>query len=66
MIDVDTALGWRHALHEIAETAFGEHQTAAFVANVLRSLGLDVATGVGGTGVVGTIQRGGRPIGFRA
>ncbi len=66
MIDVDTAVGWRHALHEIAETAFGEHQTSAFVADALRSLELDVSTGVGGTGVVGTIQRGGRPIGFRA
>lgn len=66
MIDVNTAIEWRHALHEIAETAFGEHQTAAFVADVLRSLGLDVATGVGGTGVVGTIERGVRPIGFRA
>lgn len=66
MIDIDTAVGWRHALHEIAETAFDEHQTAAFVADTLRSLGLDVATGIGGTGVVGTIDRGGRPIGFRA
>lgn len=62
----DLAVGWRHALHEIAETAFGEHHTAAFVADTLRSLGLDVTTGIGGTGIVGTIDRGGRPIGFRA
>lgn len=65
-MNLDTVVGWRHTLHEVAETAFGEHQTAAFVARTLRSLGLTVATGVGGTGVVGTIERGGRPIGFRA
>ncbi|WP_066908667.1 amidohydrolase [Millisia brevis] len=59
---------WRHLLHEIAETAFDEHRTAAAVAEILRSLGLDVATGIGGTGVVGTLDRGrsGRTIALRA
>ncbi len=59
---------WRHRLHEIAETAFAEHQTAQFVADTLRSLGVEVTTGVGGTGVVGTLTRGtsGRAIGLRA
>ncbi len=59
---------WRHRLHQIAETAFAEHRTAEFVAEVLRSLGIQVATGVGGTGVVGTLTRGtsGRAIGLRA
>jgi hippurate hydrolase len=66
MSDTDAFVTWRRALHEIAETAFGEHRTAAFVADVLRSLGLDVSPGIGGTGVVGTLERGGRPIGFRA
>ncbi|MCS5732315.1 amidohydrolase [Herbiconiux daphne] len=66
MTDIGTVIEWRHKLHEIAETAFAEHRTAAFVADVLRSLGLDVATGIGGTGVVGTIDRGSHPIGFRA
>ncbi|MDO5493338.1 MAG: M20/M25/M40 family metallo-hydrolase, partial [Nesterenkonia sp.] len=63
-----SAESWRHQLHQLAETAFEEHRTAEFVAEVLRSLGLDVAVGVGGTGVVGTLRRGTseRAIGLRA
>lgn len=59
---------WRHRLHQIAETAFAEHRTARFIADTLRSLGIEVATGVGGAGVVGTLTRGtsGRAIGLRA
>ncbi|MET7639972.1 amidohydrolase [Streptomyces sp. NPDC005438] len=59
---------WRHRLHQIAETAFTEHRTAEFVADTLRSLGVDVTTGVGGTGVVGSLTRGGsgRSVGLRA
>lgn len=49
---------WRHQLHEIAETAFGEHRTAEYVTEILRSLGIHVTTGVGGTGLVGTLSRG--------
>ena len=58
---------WRHALHRIPETAFGEHATAGHVADVLRSLGFEVATGVGGTGVVGSLTRGSgtRAVGLR-
>lgn len=51
-------LEWRHHLHSIAETAFTEHRTAGYVADQLRALGLEVATGIGGTGVVGTLRRG--------
>ncbi|WP_261624643.1 amidohydrolase [Nesterenkonia marinintestina] len=63
-----SAESWRHQLHQLAETAFEEHRTAEFVAEVLRSLGLDVAVGVGGTGIVGTLRRGTseRAIGLRA
>lgn len=59
---------WRHRLHQLAETAFAEHRTAAFIADTLRSLGIDVTTEVGGTGVVGTLTRGtsGRAVGLRA
>lgn len=66
MTDLDTVVAWRHSLHEIAETAFDEHRTAAFVAGTLHALGVEVAAGIGGTGVVGTLERGGRPIGLRA
>jgi len=59
---------WRHYLHSIPETGFAERQTAEFVAGTLASLGLEVARGIGGTGVVGTLRLGGGPrtIGFRA
>ena len=59
---------WRHDLHQIPETAFTEHATAGFVAGVLQGLGFEVETGLGGTGVVGSLTRGSttRSIGLRA
>lgn len=60
--------GWRHDLHRHPEFGFKEMRTAAFVAETLRSFGVDVAEGVGGTGVVGTLTRGtsNRSIALRA
>ncbi|MBP2291213.1 M20 aminoacylase family protein [Azospirillum rugosum] len=55
---------WRHHLHAHPETAFEEHETSAFVAEKLRSFGLEVTTGLGRTGVVGTLK--GRHDGNRA
>lgn len=50
---------WRHDLHAHPEFGFEEKRTAAFVAAQLRAFGLDeVAEGVGGTGVVGTLRQG--------
>ncbi len=49
---------WRRDLHRHPEFGFEEKRTAAFVAETLRSFGLDVAEGIGGTGVVGTLSRG--------
>jgi hippurate hydrolase len=48
--------------------AFTEHETSAYVAAVLRELGFEVATGIGGTGVVGSLTRGtsGRVVGLRS
>jgi hippurate hydrolase len=59
---------WRRHLHAHPEIGFEEHQTAAFVAAILRQAGLEVATGIGGTGVVATLRNGGgnRAIGLRA
>ncbi|WP_420472188.1 amidohydrolase [Brevundimonas sp. FT23042] len=51
---------WRRDLHANPELGFAETRTAGVVADHLRSLGLEVRTGVGRTGVVG-ILRGGRP-----
>lgn len=63
-----TVSGWRRHLHTIPELGFQEVKTSAFVAEVLASLGVEVARGIGGTGVVGTLRRGvqGRAIGLRA
>ncbi|MES2835093.1 MAG: amidohydrolase [Pseudomonadota bacterium] len=53
-------VAWRRDLHAHPELGFAETRTAGVVADHLRSLGLEVRTGVGRTGVVG-ILRGGRP-----
>lgn len=59
---------WRHDLHANPEFGFEEQRTAKFVADTLRKLGIEVAEGVGGTGVVGTLKRGtsNRSIALRA
>ena len=59
---------WRRDIHAHPEIAFEEHRTAKFVAEKLLSFGLDVETGIAGTGVVGTLKRGtgNRSIGLRA
>ncbi|WP_374514677.1 amidohydrolase [Brevundimonas sp.] len=51
---------WRRDLHRNPELGFAETRTAGVVADHLRSLGLEVRTEVGRTGVVGVL-RGGRP-----
>lgn len=48
---------WRRDIHAHPELDFDVHRTAAFVADKLRQFGCDeVATGIGRTGVVGTIR----------
>ncbi|PDT02157.1 amidohydrolase [Rhizobium chutanense] len=62
-------IAWRRDLHSHPEFGFEEKRTAAFVAQKLREFGLDeVVEAVGGTGVVGTLRRGGgnRSIALRA
>ena len=61
-------VGWRRDIHEHPELSNQEHRTAALVAAHLRSLGLEVRTGVGGTGVVGLLKgrQPGRVIALRA
>ena len=50
---------WRRDLHRHPELGFEEHRTSAMVAGTLRGLGIEVAEGLAGTGVVGTLR--GRP-----
>ena len=48
----------RRDIHAHPELAFQEIRTAALVADTLQELGIAVQTGVGRTGVVGTIGSG--------
>jgi len=49
---------WRQHLHQHPETAFEEIQTAQFISDKLKSFGVDVHQGLGGTGVVASITAG--------
>lgn len=51
---------WRRDIHQHPELSGQEHRTARLVADHLRRLGLEVTTGVGGTGVLGVLK-GGQP-----
>ena len=60
---------WRHELHRLPELGFEVGVTAAKVADLLESFGLDeVHRGIGRTGVVGVLRRGsgGQAIALRA
>lgn len=50
----------RREIHKHPELAYREERTAALVAQRLRELGIDIKTGVAGTGIVGLIE-GARP-----
>ena len=49
---------WRHYFHMHPETAFEEKGTAAYLAENLRAMGLEVCENIGGTGVVATLKVG--------
>lgn len=49
---------WRHHIHENPELSNREFETAKYVANHLKSLGLEVKTGIAHTGVVGILNTG--------
>lgn len=59
---------WRRDFHQHPETGYEEYRTAGIVAEHLQSLGLEVQTGVGKTGVVGLLrgEKPGATIGLRA
>lgn len=64
----DEMTAWRRDIHAHPELAFEEHRTAQFVASKLEEFGIQVETGIAGTGVVGTLSKGtsNRAIGLRA
>jgi len=61
-------IGIRRDIHRHPELAFGEHRTAALVAEKLEAWGYQVERGLGGTGLVGRLVRGDgkRHLGIRA
>ena len=65
---VDRLVAIRRRVHRRPELGLQEHETAALIAETLGEAGLEVQTGVGGTGVVAVVRGGkrGKCIGLRA
>ena len=64
----DQVVEWRRHFHENPELSNREEETAAYIADYMRSLGLEVKTGIAHTGVVAILE-GGKPgpvVGLRA
>ena len=63
---LDEFVALRHSLHAAPELGHEETGTSALVARLLEGWGYEVATGLGGTGVVATLRHGAgeRSIGF--
>ncbi|EJW17502.1 M20 family metallopeptidase [Paenibacillus alvei] len=54
----EQTIAWRRYLHQNPELSYEESKTATFVANQLRSFGIEVETGIGGNGLIGRIRNG--------
>ncbi|TJZ76549.1 amidohydrolase [Rhodococcus oryzae] len=61
MVDTTALTELYKDLHAHPELSFHETRTAGIAADRLRALGFETSTGVGGTGVVGTLRRGDGP-----
>jgi amidohydrolase len=61
-------VGWRRDFHQHPELGMQEARTSKIIAEHLRGLGMEVQTGVAGTGVVGILKggRSGKVVGLRA
>jgi len=67
--DLVTAMTeWRRDFHRHPELGFQEARTSRRIAELLSGFGIEVHTGIGGTGVVGVLRRGSsnRAVGLRA
>jgi amidohydrolase len=62
----DTLVDLRRRIHRHPELGFQEMETARLVTDTLSTLGLEVETGIGITGVVGHLGEKGRTIAIRA
>lgn len=65
---IEDIIEWRHYFHQHPELEFDTSNTAAKVASLLKSFGLEVHESIGRTGVVGVLRAGqsDRAIGLRA
>jgi hippurate hydrolase len=66
---IERFVALRRDIHAHPELGFEEHRTSALVAEMLREWGIEVHTGIAGTGVVGVLRGrvpGQRSIGLRA
>jgi hippurate hydrolase len=66
--DISRFVALRRDIHMHPELGFEEHRTSQVVAELLREWGVEVHTGIAGTGVVGVLRAGSgrRTIGLRA
>jgi hippurate hydrolase len=66
--DISRFVALRRDIHAHPELGFEEHRTSKIVAELLREWGIEVHTGIAGTGVVGVLRcgTGQRAIGLRA
>ena len=67
--NIERFVALRRDIHAHPELGFEEHRTSALVAELLREWGIEVHTGIAGTGVVGVLrgsQPGTKTIGLRA
>ena len=64
----DQVIEWRHEIHEHPELSNREFETAKKIAAHLKSLGIEVQTGVAKTGVVGILKgsKSGKTVALRA
>jgi len=64
---IQQAIAWRQALHTHPEIGLKEYKTSHVISDILQSLGLEVHTGIAGTGIVAILRNGNGPsIGLRA
>ena len=47
---------WRQQIHSQPELGFKEFKTSSFIVDKLKSFGIEVHQGLGGTGVVGILK----------
>ncbi len=52
----DWLVGLRRHFHQYPETAYKEVKTAAKIAEVLKALGIGYRTGIGGTGIIASLE----------